>query len=386
MRPIVLIPGIGGSIIVNKRAPTRRILEKDVLHNRWLNFYPYSPKTIREWKQDMRIVVDRGDDGRIVGVRPHQPLLDVVDIGGTMGLKDVVPEFLLLPKPMQKVFQNVFQFRYFHDICEYLYGCGFEDRETLFGIPYDFRLVLDPVYRQTLFITMKTMIEHAYHSTNQQVVIVAHSLGGILFKWFVSDGCVDEGWVSKYVYMCNLISVPFGGSVLALKTVLAGDFYIPQLHRIYRDELQHNTGVIMTLPNTVGFDNNASLLCTDDDMIVTPTTYHRLADEGHVSFEIWRDLYEPHIPTVMQKVHMPTRIFMSADKDTPTSLVSSSLDSYPYYYEYSKGDGIIHNISYDIYARIFGSDPKVTLLKGATHTNIISHPYLMQYVKKLALE
>ena len=380
MRPVVLLPGIGGSILVNKERPTRKVLHKELVHNRWLNVYPYIPKSMDEWKYDMGCKVLRSADGRrVIGLEPLNKNIDVYEMGGTQGMKDLLPEFAFLTKRMRDAMHDMFAVRYFHDMCEMLYAEGYQDFVNLFGVPYDFRLVLDPMYRLCYFWTLQNIIER----TGQPCVIFAHSLGAILFKWFVST-MVTREWIDANIAEAIIVSPPFAGSAAALKTIMFGDFYVSYFHKLYKDELQVNSGIVMCMPNAHGFDASRVLL-TAGRTDVRRTDYDRLADEGHVSFEIWRDLYAPHIADITAPVTMRTTVFNSVDRDTAMRFCTRDFDTYPQCTEYAPGDGVIVPQPGEWYTRVFGRQTTDVRFVPANHTDIISNAEVLQKVREAAL-
>lgn len=387
MRPIVLIPGIGGSILVNKHKPTRTIMRKELVHNRWLNIYPFFPKCIDEWKNDMKCVITRTPAGNISGVKPSCGDITILDFGGTFGIKNMLPEFLLLPDNIQDIMQNAFQFRYFNELCDDLYSFGYKDHESLFGIPYDFRLVLDPGYRSELFKGFKHVIENAKKKNNHACVVATHSLGGLLFKWFLSTA-VDTDWINTHIHRLFMLSPPFAGSLFSLKTVMVGDFYIPHFHGMYKDELQTNTGIVMCLPNKYGFNASQPLMEIEEPTrnVITLNDYNRLYDEGHISFQIWRDLYVPHMPDIFKYVDVNCHVINATSRATPTSYIVRRPGGYPHRESTQDGDGIILPIKDEVVTAMFPENKlHMTTLKNCKHTEIISHRYVVRNILEYAL-
>lgn len=335
----------------------------------------------------MECVVVRGKDGKISGVKPVADYITPYDVGGTKGIKDMLPEFLLLPDAIQDVMQTSFQFRYFHDLCESLYTVGYEDHASLFGVPYDFRLVLDPEYRVSLFDSMKDTVEKAKCTMNKKCVVATHSLGSLMFKWFLSTH-VSQEWIDNHVHKTYLISPPFGGSLFSLKTVLVGDFYIPHFHHLYKNELQVNSGIVMCLPNHIGFDKKQSLVEIEepDKSVITLQDYKKLYDQGHVSFQIWYDLYKPFLKDVCSYINVDCHVVNALNKATPTLYKIKTHDTYPHKEVYSNGDGIILPLKDDVFSRMFAKDKlKVTTIYDCKHTDIISHPVLVSNILEDAL-
>lgn len=361
---------------MNKERPIRRIAGKEVVHNRWLNVYPFIPGSVKQWKDDM------GTQLVMNGVKSKDPLIDVYDLGGTRGIKDVLPEFLLLPERGQYIMQDLFQFRYMHDVCETLYANGYEDRKNLFGIPYDFRLVLDADSRIVLFNRFKEYVEKSV-ATNEgrRCVVFAHSLGCVMFKWFLSSHVSDD-WIANHIEELILVSPPFGGSIMALKTVMFGDFYVPKFHNLYKQELQLNTGIIMCLPNDVGFSPEAELMRIGGRSV-------RLEDiESNIdmiSFKLWRDLYKRFQEEIMCALaHVRTTVYEGRGTLTPTWYGALNEDSYPCDEKTIDGDGIITPLCSSVYTKLFGDNVDIRTI-NAKHTNIITHKNVLRKILETAL-
>lgn len=374
MKPIILIPGIGGSILVKKGHEYKHILNKRVLDNRWINIYPYNPLSVSQWKQDMGLKIVRNKNAEIVRVLPTDPSVQPFDVGGTLGVKDVVSEFAFLNKQSQHRLESAFQYRYFHTLCQYMYRHGYQDHKNLFGFPYDFRLVLDPVYRHNMFENMKLMIESAaMRNGGQKVVLVGHSLGAVMTKWFFTTHVTQE-WVDMYIHQFICISAPFGGAMFAMRAVVSGDYYVPLFHKVYKDEIQMNTGIIMCLPNRLSYEMDTPLLdVRKDERVVRLENYENLAKEGLVPFQIWRDMYEPHLDTIEKRVSVPTHVVGCFDKSAPSMYYTETLDSYPYQSDHVHGDGVVDVRSLLVYERLFDHKRLRDLVVPHTgHTQLIS--------------
>ena len=50
MKPVIIVPGLGGSLLINKKTPTKIIFNKEVINNRWININPFSQQYISKWK------------------------------------------------------------------------------------------------------------------------------------------------------------------------------------------------------------------------------------------------------------------------------------------------------------------------------------------------
>lgn len=386
MKPILLIPGIGGSIIVHRHDKHRKVMSKQVIDNKWIHMTPHVRSSLERWKEDMHYKVDRNEEGKIIGFSEYEnALMDVHDFGGTHGIKDIVPAFRMLPKFQQDILQDLFHFRYYGPLVEKLHWVGYKDRENLFGAPYDFRLVLDPSYRRNLFQQFNEITERAVKNTNKPLVVVTHSLGAILYKWFLSD--MDPLWIDKHIDRLIFISPPFGGAILSMRAVLCGDHYLTYFHSLYKEVLSRNSGIIMCLPNEMAFHKDDVLVHTERDGIYSMNAYNVLASHGETGFEIWRDLYEPHIPSIrkhMPGVHMD--IICSKPIETPYMYHAKTLDHYSEDTKNGNGDGIVSTPSLMAARSMFDQGlSDVIYVPESNHSNILSHPHTIAHIVECGL-
>lgn len=348
--------------------------------------------------------------GRILGFEGHEHSGIVpYDVGGTAGVKDLVSELLLLSAKQQEDLESAYQFRYFHAMCEALYADGYADRKTLVGLPYDFRLVLDPEYRRRLFNTFRAYIERAVAEAPRGAgrggaVVVGHSLGALLFKWFLSAGDVGADWIAEHVAHFVSICAPYGGAPNSIKASVAGEHYLPFFHHVFREELQYNSGIVMCFPNRIGTLPGEVLYELPGDegggaggasggarggrerpREIRIGDYAALAADGAISFEIWRDLYEPHLAVVERRVAVPTTAVLTANVATGVRFKAKRLSSYPYDTAYGYGDGVVPARSLKSYRKLFCSDlTRELLIPNSNHAKLISDARVCQLVRDLA--
>ena len=396
LHPVVLIPGIGGSILVKKGQIHKRFFQKKLLDNRWVNLTPFNKRSVRQWKDDMAYGLRRDPQTKtILGFDGHiEKEIMPYDVGGTAGVKDLVSELLLLNDKQQEDLENMYQFRYFNTLCEMLYANGYADHQTLIGLPYDFRLVLDPDYRERLFATFKYYIERATERTGKPSVVVAHSLGAILFKWFLSAGGQDGGrladqWIEENVKEFVSICAPYGGAPNSIKAGLAGEHYIPFFHHVFREELQYNSGIIMCFPNEIGAGASDVFYEISggggDGSVLRMRDYDDLAKKS-VAFEIWRDLYAPHIGVIAERVRVPVCAVFTANVATGVGFKAKKLSEYPYDTTYAYGDGVVPARSLRSFKKLFYPElTKELIIPNSNHAKIISDPLLCKYLLQTAL-
>ena len=379
MRPVILIPGIGGSIIVPKGHEYRRMFHTMVPNNRWIHLYAFTQKEINQWKKDMGHDYLFDEYGKITGIVPHRHIVPL-DIGGTKGVRDIVPEFLWMPEKYQEIIEELFHSRYFGYICDHLHKKGYKDHYDLFGIPYDFRMILDPNIRHLMFQDMKKSIEEGCYNTGKSAVIITHSLGGILLKWFLTTEVTHE-WTKEHIKRWICISAPFGGSQSALKGATSGEHYVPALRPYVKDELQRITGIVMCLPNRLAFDPNQTL-ATIADHKVTIRDYDKFAEQGVIPFKLWKDLYEPHLPIMEARVSVPTDIVIAKDVPTLGAFYSKSWNDPPYSKFQCTGDGMVPSHSLQAFEKILDhKHVKEVTLPNTDHTLLLSNPSVWHIIK-----
>ncbi|KAK1391072.1 putative Phosphatidylcholine-sterol O-acyltransferase [Heracleum sosnowskyi] len=188
--PVILISGIGGSILNSKKKKfglfqTRiwvRIFlaELEFKKKAWSL---YNPKTgyTESVDDSIEVVVPQDDYGLYA--------IDILD-----------PSYLVKCMHLTDVY-------HFHDMINMLIGCGYKKGTTLFGYGYDFR--------QSNRIgksmdDLKEKLETAYKASGgRKVNLITHSMGGLLVMCFIS---LHKEIFVKYVNKWIAIACPFQGA------------------------------------------------------------------------------------------------------------------------------------------------------------------------------
>ncbi|XVF30246.1 hypothetical protein REPUB_Repub16aG0040600 [Reevesia pubescens] len=189
--PVLLVTGIGGSILHSKRKmfgfdfKTRvwvRILFSDLefKKNLWSLYNPETGYT-ESLDDDIEILVPDDDYGLYA--------IDILD-----------PSWVVKLLHLTEVY-------HFHDMIDMLVGCGYKKGTTLFGYGYDFR---QSNRIDKLMDGLKLKLETAYKASGgRKVNIISHSMGGLLVLCFVS---LHNDVFSKYVNKWITIACPFQGA------------------------------------------------------------------------------------------------------------------------------------------------------------------------------
>lgn len=376
--PVIMVPGLSGSVLVNVKHPTKQMFNKSIIDNRWLNIHPYSPNYMKRWKNDMKCEFEM-KHGHITGYKHLNPEIQPYDLFGINGVQNIVGDFEVLSKSHQDVFHSIFNYRYFYDVNKRLLEKGAVAGETLIGFPWDFRIILDPVVREKVFNDLMHKVEETVHAQKKRVVFVCHSLGGILVKWFLEE-YVNADWSGEHVERLVFINVPFGGTPSAIKALFVGDYFIPYFNQFFIEELRTNSGIIMGLPNSLCYTHQEVYWTSDDTK--KPITMNSYVQESHnIAFKVWTDLYKKHLMYIGRVNTTPVTFYNSCNIETAAAFWSKSQKDTPYKITTEDGDGIIPTRSLNVGLDLFPNHKLVALPK-VNHTQAISHPKLLESAAK----
>lgn len=379
VNPIIILPGLSGSILVNTKAPKKVMFGKKIVDNRWLNIHPYSINYMKRWKNDMKCDF-KMIDSKIVGYKNINHDIQPYDVFGIDGIQHVVGDFDLLTKPYQDALNNIFNYKYFYDLNKLLIDKGYIPGDTLIGFPWDFRLILDPLIRNHVFSLLYNKIETTVNEKGKKVILFGHSLGGVLIKWFL-DGYAYSEWYEDHIERVILVNVPFGGTPAAVKALFIGDYFVPYFNQFFVEELRHNSGIVMGLPNHLAYNVNDVYWYSDDTKkSITMKDYSKISQDN-MGFKLWEDLYKNYLYTLEKKNYLPTTIINSIGIETPTSFWSKSIKETPYKVINEDGDGVVPTRSLNVALELF-PNYKLMLLPKTNHTQAISHPKLLEYINK----
>lgn len=377
MHPIVIIPGMGGSVLVKRGMERRRFLHTHIIDNRWLNIEPFSPFRMDKWKKDNTLELEYDDKDKIKGYKNYDTDIIPHDLGGTEGISNIAPELSCLDDDHKLRFDSKFNHTYFAQLCHQLReNHGYRDYTTLHGLPYDFRTILDPIVRFYTFMTLQKLIEWTVKMNQTKAVICSHSLGGLLFKLFIGEH-VSQEWVDKYIHRFVAINVPWGGVPNSVKICYFGDYYVPFFREQFRDYLKTNSGVIMTLPNHNAYNHDEVFLTASN--AITGVTEHvnlkSFSDNPHISFKIWRDLYSETVKHLEKKVAMNAVIVNGCGFRVGTRYRNSTV------IETDDGDSVVPKRSLNAFQGLFVQDNRllhINLANTQGHVGILKDPRILR--------
>ena len=377
MKPIVIIPGLGGSLLVNIDNPKKNIFNREVINNRWININPFSQKSIIKWKKDMYSEFEYNSNNKIIGYKNYKREIIPYDMFGINGIQNLVGDFELLNDNQKNIFEKLFRYKYFEKLNTNLLSFGYTPNKDLIGVPWDFRLFLDSKIRSFIFIYLKYKIEKIVEYNEDKAIIVTHSLGGILIKLFLEEiNKTDREWSNKYIEDIFLLNVPYSGTPSAIKAILIGEAYVPFTNNLFVNEMRNNSGIIMSIPNNISYTKKDIFWsCDTGEQITLDNIYDNSIN--NIAFKAWKDMYYNKIKLVAKKNNTKVTVINSFGIDTPECYLSKTLNDMPYKILNTNGDGIVTKNSLESYKNIFTNYDSL-ILENVEHTEIISHPIFLE--------
>lgn len=172
--------------------------------------------------------------------------------------------------------------------------------ESIYPIPYDFRLIHDNNYRENINKKITDYIE----SFDKPVIFLCHSSGGIVGHHFLLSK--SDEWKKKYIEKVINVNVPFGGLLIPLEECIINSF----TNFILTKKLLKSIGaMILNFPNKNHFE---TILIVDGKKIDNYFNFFNLNNEEELynnNLEIINSLVEPN--------NVNTIIVYTSDKPTP---------------------------------------------------------------------
>lgn len=154
LKPILIIPGFNGSLLVNNRMTGKEtFLGKKINNNCVINLKNiYDPKNYK---------------------RIENYLIEPLDFGGINGIQNIVPQleyidnFLNNMIPKKGIFDDIVNYSYFKTLNDELITTyNYIPNESLFGLPYDYRFIDKIENRQTYFNKIEKKIMSSVYNNN----------------------------------------------------------------------------------------------------------------------------------------------------------------------------------------------------------------------------
>jgi len=376
MHPIVLIPGVMGTVLhASAKIPPGSDIPSSCPHNFknqliWIDIHEViNYKCLRYYFQS-NYIPEKKEWQDIEGMETLVPKW-----GSTYAVSVLAPGALtasLVP--------------YYRKMIEKLEDLGYKDGENLVGGGYDWK----NMPKQEWLDKLKDLIEGMVKKAGQKAVIVGHSMGCPFSYYFLRK--MGDDWVKKYIHMYAPMAPAWMGATKALDVMLEGlDRDLPVAGKYFAPMMRHVPSLWFLLPWKDAFKGD--ILAMSPHKNYTFDQLETLLNDGNASFVEGKlkatqgmfaefNNYEKPPP-------VPIRAFIGHGKNTVTSLVFKD-DIKPHAPDgswesctriYGDGDGTVP-IKSLVYVtdkwKTKGADLKVFMYNKMGHLPLIKDSYVIK--------
>ena len=230
MKPVVIIPGFGGSTIRIKfnRLSVKHFycFKKCGWHDLWPTLSSLTWPAINCWVDNFKLLWNAASKkySNLVGVSTRIPHFS----GSTLNFENI-DRFFNVGRP--KIYQTMIKA---------MIRAGGIRNVSIRGVPYDFRRSPSSAYNGNWISRMTSVVEDTYNINNRtRVTLLSHSLGCMFTLYFLNHK--NSTWKEKYILRWISTQGPFGGAMTALKALLSGENWgIPSISALNLRELQRS--------------------------------------------------------------------------------------------------------------------------------------------------
>lgn len=336
-RPVYIIPGLGGSVIYNN------ITKNEI----W-------PPTIQNVIFSQNFL-----DKFSVSYQENKFVPNVPSSVGSVGDFKYINVVKNWMKP-------ILRHDYFTSFYYYLKN-KYSDRQSISGVPYDFRIVGNVDYRKNLYEDLKRDVERKVAETNRKVVFISHSLGGLLLHDFLLEQ--TPLWNHNHVDKIITINCPYEGSVDALNAIIKNYVDKPFLNKI--NNLDTISGILWCIPNP--YTSPSKLLFQNDTLTITSQNISQI-----VSPQLWQRI-EYHFDDSWKKMlsnhNVKTFVIYSNYVNTRKCVDGSNINCQTF------GDGLI-DIDSLTFPRSW-NNTELIAIPNMEHSVILNSPVLFSVLDNL---
>jgi hypothetical protein len=333
--PLVIIPGFGGSILVNKK-------------NKESIWPPSSTKLLdSSWIKSLKLEYN---ENKLVPTIPTE----TYPIGDTKGIQIITP-----------ITKLILGSEYYYNIIK-----SFEKSRPTHAISYDFRIITDHAYQEKLFNDMTKFIEKTGKST-----FICHSLGGLMFHYYLCTH-VSKEWKDKYIDSVIFINVPFGGTVSIIEYLINDmELTIPLFFKkIKLDFIKSFGGFLWCLPNPELFGDD--IILTNNDISYSAKNITLLFNNLEIH-KTYNQQIKPLHKFIKKSPEVNTFHLICTNLNTTKSI---NIKNNIIHKNFMEGDGVVNLKS--LTAPLKWNDDKFHVfikLKGH-HTDVLSEKHLIETI------
>ncbi|KAF0988406.1 hypothetical protein HZS_7562 [Henneguya salminicola] len=236
---------------------------------------------------------------------------------------------------------------YFHPLINLLETeFNYKNMVDMFSLSYDFRDIADPRKSEEYFEMAQIFIENLRNKTGMPVIIVSHSLGGVLMAHFFNR--LSREWKDNNINLWYSISSPFSGLASAILVSITGEINGVSKYLMFPDYVRQSVTSFPTIyflyPSPPAFNKNFVI-------VETPNINYTI---GNISKQI-SETYNSEVSNICSLL---PNIFIQNSPDvnmvcaygihvnTPSKIyMEKDLKSNHHKIEYSDGDGTVDHES-----------------------------------------
>jgi pimeloyl-ACP methyl ester carboxylesterase len=387
-RPIILIPGFGGSRLVD-RCKSKNItcekrylipkLEQSIPKNSFIDLNVFN----KDWTEKFKLKYDKE-----VGLLSNDSI-DTYDFGGIDGIRNLCEDCTIIDNILnqflkKEVINSIYNYRYYDVLINYLENHDYKSRKDLFGAPYDFRKIMIPEYLEMYFTKLRELIEEAYSKNNEGAILVAHSIGALVIYIFLTEYC-NSDWKKKYIEKFISVAGPYGGCSVALKTLLSGLPKLTFLKDRYYEVLLYSSGLILALPNIYGYSKKEIIIYDrNNQKRYNIENFFELLPDTH--YDMWSKTVKPYMGCLSKNTGVLTIFLYSGDNDTEFSYSFDTIDikalKEPDRIIMRQGDNLVPLRSLKYHKLNYGDNPNYRFVnvRNTDHTNILHTKELIYHI------
>eukprot|EP01132_Coremiostelium_polycephalum_P003670 gene3670-4570_t len=373
LKPIVLVPGIAGSILEAKLfkqdVPAWYCTKQSDWFRLWLNLRELTVQSC--WFDNLQLTYNITSD-----IYYNQPGVNIrpYDFGGTAGVA-YLDYKLGLPVGITNVYGNMIKF--FEDL-------GYTRSLNIVGAPFDWRLPIKELVKNGWMLQFKHLIESTYHlNGNKKVVLIAHSMGGMVSLHFLNS--MTDAWKKEFIDSYIPIAVPWSGSPKAIRNIVSGDdFGISVVSNdLMRDFARQSGGVAQLVPDPLVWPSSQVFVKNGNIHYTASTMASLFSSMGLDSTAM---IYN-RVKSVLKGLTPKVRTYCLYGTGVSTEIMyeyKKGLNNPPLIWETTEGDGTVPSESLKFcknwVGKNSGQQVDITEFPLADHVGILSHKPIFDYI------
>lgn len=245
---------------------------------------------------------------------------------------------------------------------------------NVYALPYDFRKIAAENVLNEWCSKVKIYIEMISKNSNNKISIIAHSFGGILIHYYLTK-YVNQSWKDSYVDKLTLINVPFGGcnNIVEMYFKNRLNIKIPFSKAIDLNFIKMYDAILWCLPYEPFGEKVNDIIYKNREIIYTKNNFIE-AEE----FKIFKKYFIEQIQNKLQyksiSPGVDTTVICSRGIPTIDKIILDPILTY----EFKDGDGVITLESMMTIPKLW-KDAKIYTLDGE-HTKVLHKKELHDFL------